>query len=67
MDIEGGELDLLKNDSKSLDKIPIIFIELHDRIVNGCTKEFMAFSKKRLVIKSGGEKFLSISRDVYKS
>ena len=66
LDIEGAETDLFINDSISLEKIPVIFAELHDRIVENCTIEFMNFSKNRLVIKSGGEKYLSISRDVLK-
>ncbi len=62
IDIEGGELDLFKNDSKSLNMINIIMIELHERIAKGCNKAFFKFSKDRIVIKNDREKFLSIKK-----
>lgn len=62
LDIEGGEYDLLVNDADTLANIPNIIIELHDRIVDGCSTEFFKFSKERIVIKDAGEKFLSIKR-----
>ena len=64
IDIEGGELDLFKSDSKSLKKINVIIIELHDRIVKGCTKAFFEFSKDRIIIKNYGEKFVSIRKNL---
>jgi FkbM family methyltransferase len=62
LDIEGGELDLLNRDRDTLDLIPNIFIELHDRIALGCRKAFFEFSAARIVVKSSGEKYLSIKR-----
>jgi FkbM family methyltransferase len=62
IDIEGAEKDLIEKDAESLSKIRNIFIELHDRIVPGCGSAFLEFSKSRIVVKSGGEKYLSISR-----
>lgn len=62
LDIEGGEMDLFKNDIESLTKIQFIYAELHDRIVAGCTEFFMDFSKDRVLIKDKHEKFLSIKR-----
>ena len=62
LDIEGGEFDLLKNDIKTLKKIPVIFAELHDRIVPKCEEMFFNFSKSRILIKDRGEKYLSIKR-----
>lgn len=62
LDIEGAERDLLLNDSGTLAQIENIFIELHDRIVHGCAKEFFRFSENRVLIKSGGEKYLSIKK-----
>ncbi len=64
LDIEGGEYDLFINDSASLLKIPNIIVELHDRIINGCSEEFFKFSKDRIIIKTASEKFLSISKSV---
>lgn len=62
IDIEGAERDLIEKDAATLDLIPNIFIELHDRIVPGCVSAFMEFSKSRIIVKSGGEKYLSITR-----
>lgn len=62
LDIEGGEVDLMKNDLEDLSRVPIIFAELHDKIVDGCTDMFFSLSTDRILIKSDGEKFLSIKR-----
>ena len=59
LDIEGAERTILDNDL-SLKEINLIFVELHDRIVEGCSHSFFSFSKDRLVIKDKGEKYLSI-------
>lgn len=45
LDIEGAERDLLLNDAKALAQVENIFIELHDRIVEGCEKEFFVSPK----------------------
>jgi len=65
LDIEGGEADIIKRDRKTLNSIPIVFAELHDRIVNGCTDLFLEFSEDRILVKDQGEKYLSISRDKF--
>ena len=62
LDIEGGEFDLLKKDMKTLREIPVVFAELHDRIIRGCEEMYFKFSKNRILIKDRGEKFLSIKR-----
>ena len=62
LDIEGGEVDLFVNDKDSLEQIPNIIIELHDRIILGCSEEFFKFSKNRIIVKDSGEKFLSIKK-----
>ena len=62
LDIEGGEYDLLKNDIKTLEKIPVVFAELHDRIISGCKEMYFKFSKNRILIKDRSEKYLSIKR-----
>lgn len=64
LDIEGGEHDILLNDLETLKRIPVVIAELHDRIVNGCSKEFFNFSKNRIVVKDSGEKFLSIKNNL---
>ena len=68
LDIEGGEYELFKDDSKTLEKIPVIFVELHERIVKGTERAFYKFSSNRLIIKDVGEKYLSIRNklnDIY--
>ena len=62
LDIEGGELDLFVNDAETLGKVRIIFVELHDRIVAGCTKAFNEFSDRRLIFRDNGEKYFSIKK-----
>ena len=62
IDIEGAEKDLMEKDAATLGMIPNIFIELHDQIAPGCGSAFMEFSKSRIIVKSGGEKYLSITR-----
>jgi len=62
LDIEGGELDLLRYDNENLRLIPIVFAELHDHISPGCVEQFLDYSKPRILIKDKGEKYLSIRR-----
>lgn len=62
LDIEGGEKELLKNCKDTLDKIDVVFAELHDRIVKDCTMLFFEFSESRIVIKDKAEKYLSIRK-----
>jgi len=63
LDIEGGEYDLLKNDIKSLKQIPVIFAELHDRFIDGCSELFFEFSSDRDLIDEGGEKYISVKNN----
>lgn len=62
LDIEGGELDILKNDADSLGEVYAIFAELHDRIIAGCTESFKQFSRDRMLVKNEGEKYLSVKK-----
>ena len=64
MDIEGGEHALLSTHDMTLASADVIFIELHDRIVPGCTELFRAFSRERWLLNAGGEKFLSLRRSL---
>jgi FkbM family methyltransferase len=61
-DIEGAGLELFTQQADLLRRIPVIIVELHDRIVQGCGRAFFALSRDRLVIKTGGEKYLSVRR-----
>ena len=63
LDIEGGEHAIMTNDHKDLETIPVIMMELHDRIIEGCSDLFFSFSKNRIVIKDEGEKYLSIKKE----
>ncbi len=62
LDIEGAEKELFLKESEALKHIPIVFAELHDRIVSGCSEAFYQFSKDRWVISADGEKYLSLKR-----
>jgi FkbM family methyltransferase len=62
LDIEGGEADVLKEVGDS-QIVFAVFVELHDRFVEGCSEAFWSFSAKRAVVKNDGEKFLSIRLD----
>lgn len=62
LDIEGGELDVFTNDLNSLSEIKVVCVELHDRIIAGCSQAFNVFSQNRDVFMDGGEKYFSIRR-----
>ena len=62
MDIEGGEHALFSSHDDALEQVDALFVELHDRIVPGCTELFHAFSRDRWLLNAGGEKFLSLRR-----
>ena len=63
LDIEGGEHAIMTYDYEDLELIPAIVIELHNRIIEGCTELFFSFSKNRIVIKDNGEKYLSLKKE----
>ena len=61
LDIEGGEHQLLLRGEEWVDKIEAICIELHDRIVPGCTQAYEAATNGRNNSKLPGEKYLSVA------
>lgn len=61
MDIEGAEKDVFLQDGETLSEIPVIFVELHERIVAGVEASFWQISNNRKVVVSAGEKYLSLS------
>ncbi len=60
LDIEGGEYSLLATPDDALRNAEILFVELHDRIVAGCKQAFEDYSAHRQIIKTEGEKYLSL-------
>lgn len=62
LDIEGAEKEFFEQSGDLIDKAQVILAELHDKIVPGCSESFLSFSADRIVVKTAGEKFLSISR-----
>jgi FkbM family methyltransferase len=62
LDIEGAEKEIFDHAGEQLKNVFSIFVELHDRVVLGCSESFKRFSEDRLVLNFGGEKFLSVSR-----
>lgn len=61
MDIEGGEHDLLTRDVSWVAKTDAICIELHDRVVAGCTDLYEKATSGRRNSKMSGEKYLSVA------
>ena len=64
IDIEGGEYSIFAEDAKSVAKIPIIFAELHDRVVTGCRSAFESIPGPREITAAGGEKYLSVNHEL---
>jgi FkbM family methyltransferase len=42
MDVEGAEAEILRGDTRWLDRVGIFVVELHDRIVPGCARALVA-------------------------
>ncbi|WP_165357505.1 FkbM family methyltransferase [Sphingosinicella sp. CPCC 101087] len=61
LDIEGGEHSVLGENNDWIGRTGAICIELHDRIVDGCTSVYQRVTEGRENSKMAGEKFLSIS------
>jgi len=64
LDIEGGEFEVMKFDAPHLQMIPVIFAELHDDVVPGCSSEFFKMSSNRELVHFSGEKWLSLRKDL---
>lgn len=62
LDVEGAEKEIFVNGGDDLKNVFAIFVELHDRIVGGCSESFKNFSKDRSVLNFGREKFLAVRR-----
>lgn len=60
LDIEGAEKELFESDDADLKSIPVVVVELHDKIIPGCKVAFEAFSKRRKILKLDGEKYISL-------
>jgi FkbM family methyltransferase len=62
IDIEGGEHALLSRNTDWIAKTDAICIELHDRIISGCSDVYSAAVMGRINSKMDGEKYLSVAR-----
>lgn len=62
LDIEGGEKALFEADDPELHAAQTIFVELHDRIIEGCSDAFKRFSRDRFVSKPGREKYVAVRK-----
>jgi FkbM family methyltransferase len=60
LDIEGAECALLRGAPPWVAQTRVIFAELHDRIMPGCTSTFDAAMAGRRQLSSDGEKVLSV-------
>ncbi len=67
LDIEGSEKQLFTENYQAwIDKVNIIVIELHDRIIKGCTEAlYSAINKDEWKEFKEGEKVILIRRDYY--
>ena len=61
MDIEGSEFFLFQQNDW-LEKTSILVVELHERIISGCEQAFKDANKSRFIIKSSGEKWISVGK-----
>jgi len=61
LDIEGGEVELLNGNIDWLERTGAICIELHDRIVPGCSGVWTKVTAGRRNTKLKGEKYLSLA------
>src|SRR5262249_33554319 len=61
LDIEGGERALFSADTGWIANTEAICIELHDRIVAGCSEKFGEVTRGRRNLKMQGEKYLSLA------
>jgi FkbM family methyltransferase len=59
LDIEGGEMEILSHASEWLPATKSVYIELHDRIVVGCTEAFERATTGMNVARIKGEKHLA--------
>jgi FkbM family methyltransferase len=60
IDIEGGEFSLFRDKPSWLDRTGVVLIEIHDRIVSGCSSAFREATEGRHNIASG-EKVISVA------
>jgi hypothetical protein len=63
LDIEGGELAVLGGRPDWLGSVGALCVELHDRIIDGCTDAYVAATTGRDNVNLDGEKFLSLHPD----
>lgn len=61
MDIEGSELGFYRNEMVQKEA-NMVFVENHERIINGIDEAFDNFNKQRVVYKYPGEKYLSVKK-----
>ena len=62
IDIEGSEKRVLENSIDWIDKVNVIVIELHDRIIPGCEKAFYEATKGFEMFEKNGEKIIAYKK-----
>jgi len=60
VDIEGAEKELFTHAAPWIERVDVVFAELHDRILAGCTAAFQTANSGRQIRNLGGEKQLSV-------
>jgi FkbM family methyltransferase len=64
IDIEGAEVALFRTPGW-LDKVGVMMIELHERLVPGCDELFWQTSARRFVFKPDNEKYVSVGSALF--
>lgn len=59
MDIEGAEKNVLENAKHWIEKVEIVLVELHERLVAGCESSFYEATKKFERFEKHGEKMVA--------
>ena len=60
LDIEGAERDIFLSNSPALQSVPVVVVELHERLQPGTEQAFYAFNQGRYVLNNEGEKYISL-------
>ncbi len=60
LDIEGAEQAVFSSSAEWIDKVGMLYVELHDRIKAGCTEAYLAASSGMTQIPKTGEKHIAI-------
>jgi FkbM family methyltransferase len=64
LDIEGSEKDVLAHSSAWMPKVDLLVVELHDRIVEGCSEAHARATAGMIRIHQKGEKIITVREEI---